>query len=945
MPNTPALGRLQSQLRELEARASAQQAAVGKPASLRHAANEAGKALRVPLASQRVSEWLGRGPRSSAPRDADQFLALVKVWSGWAGEAFDQETRLTWLHLLEDAQDRPTAAPGRSRLGRAVAKLSNALDYEVLPALSPDAGHAETTELLPTPAYVPRAVDMMLRAALRDPQRSRMVCVVGSPGSGKTRACWEAVHKELPAWYLWHPLDPSPSRCLLDGLRSERLTRSTVLWLNEAVDYLTGPRAEEVAAALREALRSPSLQPLVVLCTFRPDAYKTLTSLSQANHDPDADTSPPSHVPQVAQLLGTARMVFMPDSFPEDHIQQLRLHAPEDQRVAEAVFLAPEGRVTQYLTGNQTLLDRYTAASAAERAVLESAMDLCRLGIVRTLPLQLLRETADTLLGQAERSTLDGDWFDRAVTELLQPRRGLPGPLSLYPPTSYGPADHTDCYTLAEPLQRLGETSRVFHVPSAAWWEAAARTAEMPRSLLLGDAAQVRGRFRHADQLYRRAADSGTALALLGPAGLAEARELWQEAQQHAIAFRAAGGAEAMEREILAYEHDGHALIAQVLQDRTEGYSGLSDALSNGLAADLVQGFHLEVTNEAAAKTFYRSQYEQTREPMALYQLAILHQADDDLATAKELLIKAAQEGVPCYSDLADLFQEVGDAQMALRYRNAAAAEGDLIAVEDLADFYHQMDLPDWAEDCLLEAARLGGWWLWLIAAEWRMDAGEPDQAEHILQRAIEEDGHLRGHLDLGEIQERRERFDAALDSYRTAQNLGLDEGLARQVNLLEKIGQTREAHRLVEEARELNDLNGLEGLMRHYVRTDRLDEAESLCLMLERYAPETVTVRADIAWRRGDTEAALVLLTQSAEVGDTGAVEYLARYYGELEEWTKLEAVCRRLLDAGAGDALRELEELLHERGRSREAEALRRWGLDAQGRVATPWDHTLGI
>ncbi|WP_406363827.1 hypothetical protein OID55_42155 (plasmid) [Streptomyces sp. NBC_00715] len=946
MPNTPALGRLQSQLRELQTRASARKAAAGRQHSLRAAADEVGKARGVPLASQRVSEWLGRGPRSSAPRDADLFLALVEVWTVWAGEVFDRESRLAWLRLLEDAQDRPTTDAGGKRLGRAVAKLSNALDYEVLPAISSlarDPEHAERTVLPPTPAYILRAVDGVLRAALSNPQRSKIVCVVGAPASGKTRACWEAVHQELSAWHLWHPLVPSPARGLLDGLRSERLTRATVLWLNEAVDYLTGPKAEEVAAALREALRAPALQPLIVLCTLRPDTYKALTSASSANPGQDADARPPSHVPQVAQLLSTAQMVFMPDSFPEEQIQQLRLLAPEDQRVAEAVFLAPEGRLTQYLTGTQALLDRYITASAPERAVLESAMDLCRLGMVPALPALLLRETADTLLRQEDRLILDGDWFERAVTELLLPRRGLPGPLHRSLPARFEQGSDLDCYALAESLQRHGETSRVFHVPPAAWWEAAARTAEMPRSLLLGDAAQVRGRFCHASQLYGRAADSGTALALLGPASLAEARKEWQDAQQHAAAFRAAGGAEALEREILAYEEDGQIFIAQVLQDRTEGFFGDSDALSNGIAAHLVQGFHLEATDGPAAKGFYRRQYEQTREPMALYQLALLHQADDDLATAKELLLKAAQEGVPCYSDLADLFETVGDEQMAVRYRNAAAADGDLIAIEDLADLYHRAGSPDWAEECLLEAARLGAWWLWLLAAEWRMEAGEPDEAERLLERAVEEDSHLLGYMDLGDIRERRGRFDSALTSYRTAQQLGLEGGLARQVSLLEKIGRSQEATRIVDEARTQNDLKGLDGVMRHYLQNDRLDEAETLCLTLERYTPEAAVVRADIAWRRGDSKTALVLLTQSAKAGDVGAVERLMWYYGELDEWVQFEAACRQLLDAGAGDALRELEDLLRDRGRGREAEATRRWGLDAQGRVAAPWGDTL--
>lgn len=945
MPNMSALGRLQSRLRALEERGRAQREGDGEPASLSQAATEAGAARGIRLGRQRVSEWLGRGPRSSVPRDADTLLALVEVWTGWAKEEFDQESRLAWLRLWEDTQDALAADPGRTRLGRTVAKLSNPLDYEVLPAISAPGRESDgRTEHPSAPAYLLRPADDTLRAALDDPQRSVIVCVVGAPASGKTRACWEAVREQLPTWHLWHPVAPSPALCLLDGIRSGNLTRRTVLWLNEAADYLTGPTAEETATALREALRSPVLQPLVVLCTFRPETFKALTSDPAVLPGSEADGSHPSHVRQVTRLLSMAQTVAMPDCFMEEHVQRLRQHVPEDQRVAEAVHLAPEGRITQYLAGCLALLDRYKTASAPEKAVLESAMDLRRLGLVPSLPGPLLEATASALLSPEDHAMLPADWFHRAVTELRKPRRGLPGPLTCSAPQPYEDSE-ADRYRLADPLARHGATERVFRVPPDAWWQAAARTAQMPTALFLGDAAQVRGRFCHAAPLYRRAADSGTALGLLGPTSLAEARKEWQEAETHSAAFRAAGGIAAVEQEIRAYEENGEMEIAQALDDRTEGIFGLSDSLASGMVARFVQGFQTMDTDAAAAKAIFREHYEESGDPAALAELASLYMNEDDLATAKELLLKAAREGVPCFADLADLFEVLGDEQLTLRYRNAAAADGDLVAIWDLAELYHTAGTPDWAEECLLEAARLGAWWCWELAAEWRVEAGEPDEAEHLLVRAIEEEGHLRGHIDLGRIHEGRGRFDAALDRYRTAWHLGLGEGLALAVRLLEENGRRQDANSLVEQARAANDLNGLDALMRHYLTAGRLEEAESLCLVLERYEPEAASVRADIAERRGDISTAVELYSQAAKAGDAGAVERLAMLYDKLDEPEQLEAACRRLLDAGGTDALAELVLCLGDQGRRREADALRRWGVDAQGRPAKPWDDTWSL
>ena len=58
--------------------------------------------------------------------------------------------------------------------------------------------------------------------------RSTMVVLVGGSSTGKTRACWEALHaaasaenpgeKLLDGWRLWHPFDPTRPDAALDAL-------------------------------------------------------------------------------------------------------------------------------------------------------------------------------------------------------------------------------------------------------------------------------------------------------------------------------------------------------------------------------------------------------------------------------------------------------------------------------------------------------------------------------------------------------------------------------------------------------------------------------------------------------------------------------------------------------------------------------------------------------
>ncbi|MGW6979910.1 hypothetical protein ACWGE1_10740 [Streptomyces sp. NPDC054932] len=97
-------------LRALEARAASARRKSGAPASRREAARLAGE----DKLDRRICEWLHKDPaRAKVPdtSSSEQLMAVVRVWSDWAGEDLDERY---WRTLLDDAQ--PVRTP-RSRTG------------------------------------------------------------------------------------------------------------------------------------------------------------------------------------------------------------------------------------------------------------------------------------------------------------------------------------------------------------------------------------------------------------------------------------------------------------------------------------------------------------------------------------------------------------------------------------------------------------------------------------------------------------------------------------------------------------------------------------------------------------------------------------------------------------------------------------------------------------
>ncbi|TQN30177.1 hypothetical protein FHX37_0038 [Haloactinospora alba] len=393
-------------------------------------------------------------------------------------------------------------APERSPLGIPLGDLSDhhALQFEVHEAL--DTGSGEDSSPLPPYLYRPR-VDDRLRAAVSGASRtSRMVMVVGRSSTGKTRACWEALHAALPPdWRMWHPLTPDRPGAVVEALREGRVRPHTAIWLNEAQMYLRPGERGGVAEALQELLADPARGPVLVLGSLWPQYWAELTGNRRS---------------PVGTLLEKAEDIRMPDAFTGDELRANEDLVASDLRLRRAAAYASERRLTQTLAGAPELLRRYEHASPAARAVLEAAMDAHRLGdVYLPLPRGFLREAAMGYLSNEDRAALDKGWFDTVAAELGEPLDGIPGPLTR---ARKRPYQEDPSYELADYLKQHGRETRGWICPPASLWEAAcSENLYIPGKETFARAAQDRLRYAHAEALHRAQND---------PAGLVQASAL-----------------------------------------------------------------------------------------------------------------------------------------------------------------------------------------------------------------------------------------------------------------------------------------------------------------------------------------------------------------------------------------------------------------------------------
>jgi len=429
-------------------------------------------------------------------------------------DAYQAEARrranATRTHVL--AEQAHTVLEGL-RPGRPLAQVTDPFQLEVHRAI--EVGDA--TGLPQLPRHVPREHDRRLAQVVQRAAAgtSALAVLVGGSSTGKTRACWEALHllrdRDEP-WRLWHPIDPTRPDAVLADIGM--VGPYTVVWLNEAQFYLADDAlGERVAAGLRELLRDPDRGPVLVLATLWPNHWATLTTRT----DPDRHA-------QARELLD-GHDIRVPDAFSETDLKALAEHSAEDPRLREAARYAADGQITQYLAGVPVLMHRYTHAPPITKALIHAAMDARRLGAGPHLPLALLADAAPGYLTDTEWEQTGEDWLERALEYVTTPCNGIPGilvPIKTGTPRNRrtrraglasartGPADgHGPRYRLADYLEQHGRRTRADEIPPIDFWTAAAAHAPRADQAALGRAARSRGLYRDAAQLLKNAATQG----------------------------------------------------------------------------------------------------------------------------------------------------------------------------------------------------------------------------------------------------------------------------------------------------------------------------------------------------------------------------------------------------------------------------------------------------
>ncbi|MGE7439467.1 helix-turn-helix domain-containing protein [Kitasatospora sp. NPDC001175] len=715
------------------------------------------------------------------------------------------------------AQKRPPAEQGRFPAGSGTPLREGtalpdkpkpvgsweAKSLEVHPAIRGDSAAAPGEDFV-LPTYVERNHDQELRVRLEaaaDGEQAVMVMVRGWSCTGKTRTAFEGVRTCLGNWQLVFPKDTAS---LLALLAADALTERTVLWLNEAQNYLTGPSGEAAAAALRRRLEEPG--PVVILATLWPDHHTRLTSAAGG--------------PQARALLDPLIPIDVPAAFDEQDLKRLRRIGHPSLDAADR--RSSNGAITQTLAAGPQLVDHYEQASGPEgplgKAVITAAMDACRLGHASPLPAELLKAAAPGYLTPEQRAAADPElWFDQALTFAQKKIKGVVAALGpVAHPTGMGPVPGV--FRLADYLDHHAYVSRRDDFPSALFWSAVEQHAATPADhKSLAKAARERGRYRIAHDLLRRAVARGdtdafgdlVTLRMKAGDGVgveAVAREAVDLAGvdnllQLAVKRDTIGDDEAAETlyRAAAQEGDSSALmILAGIQEEACDWAGAEESYREAArrghrgAALGLGGLCERVGDWMAAEALYRETVEQGDPYYSLHALRLLgrlREQADDWTGAEGAYREAADKGnAGGLIDLAGLRERAGDRAGAEALYREAAARGETSAFSDLAALRERAGDRLGAEDVCREAAARGRADVFSDLAELREKNGDRAGAEALYREAAQRDtGALIG---LARLRERAGDRPGAEAVYREAADRG-DLGALIRLAMREELDRT----------------------------------------------------------------------------------------------------------------------------------------------------------
>lgn len=770
-------------------------------------------------------------------------------------------------------------------------------DLEVHPAgdAAADAAGAAGGRVLP--GYVRRRHDRVLADAVRSVKagHSRIVVLVGSSSTGKTRACWEAVQPLADEkWRLWHPFDPTRAEAALEDLH--RVQPHTVVWLNEAQHYL-GDRVagERIAAAVHSLLTDPECGPVLVLGTLWQEYAARYTALPlPGGEDPHS---------RVRELLA-GHTVSVPDAFDTHALASAAaLARGGDRLLADALTRAcTDGRVTQDLAGARELLNRYLHATPVARAVLQAAMDARRLGVGLHLPQAFLTEAAVDYLTDTDYDHLTEDWAEQVFAELAEPVHGKQAPLrrTTPRPRRRPPVPSSSAHTppagplfrLADYLEQHGRTTRSHLCPNSSFWHAAHAHLTHPDDLEnLARAALDRHRLQWAHHLRQRAADHGSPAALYE---LAETREQAGDRE----------GAQPLYRQ--AAEHgDGNALYRLAVIRQEAGDAAGAEALARRAA--------------------------EHGDSNALYRLAVIRQGAGDGAGAEVLARLAAEHGnTQVLHRLAEIREQNGDREAAEILARLAADHGYPYTLNFLAGMRQEAGDREGAELLARLAAGLGSTHAWCFLARMREEAGDQKGAEDFYRRAVEL-GSAYALLEVVAIREEAGDHKGVEDLHRLAADRGDSDALSRLAMRRQAIGDRAGAEALAWQASEHGNSHVLRRLAMMWEQGGDHESAEALARQAA-HCGNTHVLRgvAEVREEAGDHKSAEELYRLAADRGSTTALYRLSMMREQAGDRDGAETLARQVADHGNSDALYRLALRREQAGDRAGAEVLARQAAD---------------
>jgi hypothetical protein len=799
--------------------------------------------------------------------------------------------------------ERPVAAASRYPLGDLLDELPGPFSLGVHRAVGTGA------ETLPDlPEYAPRAHDLQLREFVRGKvadHASLMIVLVGDSSTGKTRALWEAVHDLPTGWRVWSP--PSPS-ALNDGLLGRGVGPRTVVWLNDAHNYLDSALTQlagDNAARLSALLSDPGIRPVLVLATLWPWNWQQLTSQSGAVAVSGGSASDQGALIQVAQLLETARCILVPVSFQEDDLAAVRAAGRLDPRMALAHKHARGGRLTQYLAGSQKILERYDTAPEEVKAVINAAVDARRMGHAQRLPESLLFKAALGYIDEPTSDRLDDTWAAQALFAATEDWRGLDGPLARLKPLPADQPGQGRVYKLSDALEQTGIRIRRYTAPPGEFWTAAGQHAHPDDVAALARAAQVRGRYKIAAILYIKAANAGRTACLTE---LARIRRKMGDR---------AGAAHLEEQAMLRFEHSAEltdtTALMELADSRMDGrdlaaagrlYQWAADAGATqalwGLAkirelsGDSEGAEQLAFTAAASGHTWTLERLAQMRAPgvhldtyttSEEYDEMRQNALDETTAETRRLYRLARDAGYSWAESERNFTPEARTTvhetegvriQAADRRADRSAASADVgWVLRDLARAQEHAGNHSTAEHLAISAAGTGSAWVLIDLARIRESAGDHDGAAKLAAMAAAH-GSPAGLVDLALASEKADDYVRAVQLCEQAAIAGHKTALRHLSRIQEKAGDHTGAEQRALQAADAGMIAAL----------------QDLAIMRE---------------KAGNLAGAARLFLMSANAGEPAALEGLAR------------------IREHAGDMAG--------------AERLRRFGLDTEGNIASQW------